>query len=168
MDDGLIPRRYAKALYKVASEKNLQQRMYTLMTNLAGSFSSAPGLTEVIDNPCQKASDKLMLLKTAAGATADDSLYDDFLHLLVKNNRLALVHAMALAYCSLYRTENNIRVVTLTTAAPLPAAQMTRLKEFIERQLKGGNDGFPLVGGSVAHRWLCGYHRQRASRRLDQ
>lgn len=96
-----------------------------------------------------------MLLKTAAGATADDSLYDDFLHLLVKNNRLALVHAMALAYCSLYRTENNIRVVTLTTAAPLPAAQMTRLKEFIERQLKGATMDFhssvdpSLTGGFV-------------------
>lgn len=35
MNEGLIPRRYAKALYKVALEKGADKRLYGLMTALA-------------------------------------------------------------------------------------------------------------------------------------
>ena len=87
MNEGLIPRRYAKALYKVALEKGADKRLYGLMTALAESFSREKGLQEAIANPYIAASDKSLLLTTAAGATPDDTVYADFLKLLDRNRR---------------------------------------------------------------------------------
>lgn len=42
MNDGLIPRRYAKALLKFAQEKGEAERVYTLMQTLSGSFVKEP------------------------------------------------------------------------------------------------------------------------------
>lgn len=145
MNDGLIPRRYAKALYKVAIERDVKPQIYDLMLSLVASFADAPQLSAVINNPYQSAADKLALLHTAAGITAADSddvatqLYDDFLQLLINNNRLGMAHAIALAFVELYRKENNIMVVRLVTAAPLDEANQARLKNFIGKHLNGAS-----------------------------
>ncbi|MCM1110013.1 MAG: F0F1 ATP synthase subunit delta [Clostridium sp.] len=156
MNDGLIPRRYAKALYKVAAEKGKQKEIYGTMNNLIASFRSAPELTEVVRNPCQSNADKLMLLHTAAGSPeGSDPLFDDFLQLLIRNNRLEFVEAVANAFCALYREENNIRIVTLTTAAPLDKTRMDRLRGFITSHLDGATMEFrtsvdpSLTGGFI-------------------
>ncbi len=41
MDQGLIPRRYAKALYEVGEERNDNETLYGLMQRLADAFSVA-------------------------------------------------------------------------------------------------------------------------------
>lgn len=147
MNDGLIPRRYAKALYKVAIERGVSRQVYERMLRLVASFAEAPQLSAVINNPYQSSADKLTLLHTAAGvpaagaapADATAQLYDDFLQLLINNNRLGMTHAIALAFVELYRKENNIKVVRLVTAAPLDEANQARLKDFIGRHLNGAS-----------------------------
>ena len=42
MNDGLIPNRYAKALFKVAVEKGEQAEIYTQMKQLVASFDEMP------------------------------------------------------------------------------------------------------------------------------
>ena len=51
MNEGLIPRRYAKALYKVALERNQGKRMYDLMQTLASSFDANHDLAATVANP---------------------------------------------------------------------------------------------------------------------
>ena len=50
MDQGLIPNRYAKALYKFALEKNEADRVYELMKNVAAWFVGATQLNAVLAN----------------------------------------------------------------------------------------------------------------------
>lgn len=145
MNEGLIPRRYAKALYKVAVEKDATERMYLLMANLEKSFRNLPALTEVINNPFQATADKLMLLQTASGAEDGDTLFADFMKLLVDNNRLPMVESIARAYGDIYRQEKNIKIVRLTSAAPLSANDEKRLKELIERHLNGATMEFTAI-----------------------
>ena len=59
MNEGLIPRRYAKALYKVALEKGQTAEMYGLMSCLVASFRGNPDLNEEKFKLCiRKFSDK--------------------------------------------------------------------------------------------------------------
>ena len=51
MNEGLIPKRYAKALLKLATERGDDSRIYTLMQALSASFASQPSLAAAIRNP---------------------------------------------------------------------------------------------------------------------
>ncbi|MCM1036878.1 MAG: ATP synthase F1 subunit delta [Bacteroides sp.] len=153
MNEGLIPRRYAKALYKVGVERNCADRLYTLMGNLAGAYLADPALPRAIANPFVPAADKSALLATAAGATAEDSTFADFVKLLERNRRIDLAGEAALAYTRYYRLERGIRQVTVTSAAPLPADQLDRIRAIVKAHLHGGSMEFAtatdpsLIGG---------------------
>ena len=88
MNEGLIPRRYAKALYKFALEKGQDKPMYGLMQSLVGAFASNASLYEVMANPFIADDDKVKLLHTASGAGEAQSCFDDFLKFkkFFKNN----------------------------------------------------------------------------------
>lgn len=131
MNDGLIPRRYAKALLKFAQEKGEDKRVYALMQTLSDSFAAQPGLSKAVTNPFVPVADKTKLLMTASGATANDSVFADFIKLLIINNRIDQMRSVALAYLELYRKANNIFLVEITSAAPMGEREMKRLKDII-------------------------------------
>lgn len=157
MNEGLIPKRYAKALYKFACEKGADLGLYRLMGNLGRSFADNPTLDSTIANPFVADKEKIGLLKTAAAipvapgettpgkAEASDTVdakvigaYSDFLMLLTENRRLPMAAAIARAYCDIYRKENRIFRVAVVSAAPLEAEEKQRLTRLIESHLKGG------------------------------
>ena len=72
MNEGLIPRRYAKALLEFAKERNSDHRLYGLMDNLTHSFAANPDLEVIMANPFVAPDRKEQLLMTAAGAGSDD------------------------------------------------------------------------------------------------
>ncbi|MCM1355710.1 MAG: ATP synthase F1 subunit delta [Staphylococcus sp.] len=153
MNQGLIPSRYAKALFGFASEKADDARIYQLMHTLESSFASEPSLQQAVANPFIPAADKVKLLTSAAGATTKDEVYARFLQLLVENNRLDAAREIALAYMKIYRSEHHIYLVTVTSAAPMGVAEEDRLKSLIERHLNGGTMEYhhrvdpDLIGG---------------------
>lgn len=158
MNQGLIPRRYAKALYEVAVERGQSERIYSLMTALESQFAALPTLEATMANPFVADTDKISLLLTAAGAKAEsDPVFDDFLKLLAKNRRLDMAPAMCRAYTALYRSERKIYRVTVASAAPMEADQEQRLRKFIESQLHGGTMEYQskvdpaLIGGFVVN-----------------
>lgn len=156
MNQGLIPNRYAKALFKFACEKGEADRVYDLMKTLVASFVEQPRLQAVIANPYISADDKMRLLRTAAHADEKkDTCYDDFLRLLLQNRRIEFAREIALAYLDIYREANNIYLVKLTTAAELPEEEIKRLHDLVERHLNGATMEFSkivdpgLIGGFV-------------------
>ncbi len=138
MNQGLIPSRYAKALFEFASEKKADRRIYDLMHALESSFASEPSLQQAVGNPFIPAADKMKLLTTAAGASGNDEVYARFLQLLADNNRLDAARDIALAYMKLYRSQHHIYLVTVTSAAPMAQAEEERLRKLILRHLDGG------------------------------
>ena len=84
MDQGLIPRRYAKALHVYALEKGTDKRVYELLKQLSMSMEQQPQLCHVMANPYVPAQDKARLLATASGAGNDDAVFADFVSLLIK------------------------------------------------------------------------------------
>lgn len=153
MNEGLIPRRYAKALLKFAVERGDDKRLYVLTNNLSASFVAHPDLETTVANPFIAPEQKLKLLETAAGATEKDTTYLDFLKLLRNNNRIAMARSIALAYGEDYRRANGIYKVEVAAAAPMDKAEEDRLKKLIESHLHGGTMEYTfkvdpdLIGG---------------------
>lgn len=136
MDNGLIPQRYAKALYKFALEQGKTDKMYATMKRVVGSFEQNPALQQVLSNPFVKDEDKEKLLLSAAGNEPDEA-YTRFVKLILEHGRAEFAYQMMLAYRDLYRKEHNISRVVITTAAALPAAQMDKLRKLVEASFKG-------------------------------
>lgn len=153
MNEGLIPSRYAKALYEVGAEKHVESRLYELMKNVVNAFMLQPGLQDVLANPFIPADDKCKLLATASGMTNDDAVFADFLTLLARNNRLDMARGVAAAYIKIYRLKNKIYEVKVTSAATMTGEEDARLRRLIQSHLNGGQMEYTcavdpsLIGG---------------------
>ena len=153
MNQGLIPSRYAKAIYEAAADKKADSRMFELLKQLAEAFDSEETLATVMANPFVSAADKEALLTTAAGADAADTLFADMLRLLADNKRLDMAREIALAYVRLYREKHGIHKVTVTSAAPLTPKESERLRKLIAAHIGGGTMEYDektdpsLIGG---------------------
>ena len=127
MSDGLIPRRYAKALYKFAVENGDSQEIYELLKTLSFRYTAIDELKRAVLNP--DISDEEI-----AGGRPGSSL-DKFLLLVVRNNRAEYLQKISLAYVDLYREAHEIAHVVITTAAPMPEAEVNAIIDIVKRRL---------------------------------
>lgn len=154
MISGLIPHRYAKALYKYALESNTAETVYQEMNAVIDAFRSNPGLEKILANPYVEESDKENLLLAAAGKNPGED-FRRFVKLILAHKREEFAYLMALAYRDIYRTANNISQVNITTAVELPAEEMEKLHKVVENSFKDrkfeytSNVDPDLIGGFV-------------------
>lgn len=137
MDQGLIPGRYAKAVYEVALERGQDKYMYSAMLTLAASFANEPRLGDTLANPFVSDADKDKLLRQAAGNPAD-STFDDMLRLLGEKHRLDIARGIALAYIDIYRTVHHIYKVSVVSAAPLDNVNRQRIDKIVAEETGPG------------------------------
>lgn len=156
MDQGLLPRRYAKALYKFAVERGDQATVYKLMANVGNAFAQMPELQKTVANPFVSADQKEQLIREAAGSEGkDNGILRDFVRLLVQNHRIDMVRDIALAYQDIYRKANNICKVVVTSAVALDGKDRERLTRLVEARLDGATAEMTftvdpeLIGGFV-------------------
>lgn len=136
MNDGLIPGRYAKALYKHASSPEVGEsaQVYGQMKLLAEALASVDNLQATVCNPFVATADKAGVLLKATGATKTGSLYK-FILLVARHSRLPMLQSMALAYVRLYRELNNISQVEIATATALDEQKIKQITRVVERHL---------------------------------
>lgn len=153
MNEGLTPRRYAKALYATAKERGTDTKVYDCMNNLERNFAAEPQMQQVMANPYVRDADKIALLTTASANGGKEPTVCDFFKLLAQNKRLDMAYACALAYIDIYRKEHNIYKVAVVSAAKMNAEEEKRLRALIEKHLNGGTMEYSstvdpsLIGG---------------------
>ena len=135
MDNGLIPHRYAKALYKFAMEHGTAEKVYEEMKQVIASFQENPRLSKVLANPFVGNSEKSELLKAAAGDKVENDFLG-FIRLILDKRREEYMLQMALAYRDIYRKANKISQVKIFTAVRLPEAEMERLRQLVSNSFK--------------------------------
>ena len=154
MDSGLIPYRYAKALYKYSLEKGDTKALYELVKEVIKSFETNPDIQKVLSNPYIKANDKEKLLLTAAGSHKDDD-YVRFIKLILDHKRVDYAYQMMLAFRDIYRKENHISQAHITTATALDKDLMHKLRSIVTNSFKGTTLEFSesvnpdLIGGFI-------------------
>ena len=154
MDNGLIPHRYAKALYKFAMEHGSADAVYEEMKVVISSFQNNPRLSKVLANPFVGNSEKYDLLKAAAGSKVEND-YLGFVKLILDKRREEYALQMALAYRDIYRKANKISQVRIVTAVSLPDAEMDKLRKMVSDSFKDTKLEFSehinpdIIGGFV-------------------
>lgn len=177
MNEGLIPRRYAKALLRSAAPDGIDtpdnapeaKALYGMMVQVAAAFDASVPLQQAMANPFVSDTDKCALLRSAAGLTDNSDikgaqLYDDYLKLLTRNGRLPMARAIALAYIDLYRTRMHIYAVHVTSAKPMDPDDEQRLRKQIERHLGGATMEY---SSSVDPALIGGFTVDAGNQRLD-
>ncbi|MCH5233432.1 MAG: F0F1 ATP synthase subunit delta [Muribaculaceae bacterium] len=153
MDNGLIPKRYAKALYKVALDSGKTKELYDLSKRVIDAFRSNPELQKVLSNPFVPANDKEGLLIAAAGE--DNELFKRFVSLIISQKRVEFACQMMLAYRDIYRKDNHISQAKITTASKLDEVRMRKLRDLVSGAFKDSVLEFTeavdpnLIGGFV-------------------
>ncbi|MBP5561755.1 MAG: F0F1 ATP synthase subunit delta [Muribaculaceae bacterium] len=156
MNDGLIPNRYARALYKLALENGDEQRVYGEMKALDRSYQEASQLKKAVGNPFLPIDEKMSLLCSAASAAPDGSSAK-FMRLVVEKKREDFLRAIARAFLKLYRESYGIARVEVVTAASLPQSEVDKIVAMVshklgDKQLELSTAVNPaLIGGFVVN-----------------
>lgn len=157
MNQGLIPARYAKALYEVAKEKGADKKLYEQLRLLTDTFAAEPKLNATIANPFVDNTDKAALIYSACHADDSDTMLSNFIKLLEQNHRMGIVREIAVAYQDVYRRDKRIHRVRVAAAAPLAKEAEDRLKKLITDHLAGDTMEYTfvtdpdLIGGFVVN-----------------
>jgi len=130
MDQGLMPARYAKALYEYAKEVGLDKQVYSNIKNFIQNFARHPEIKRVLDNPVIHLEVKRKLLIAAVGKDVC-SAFIRFIDLLIQNKREGSVLLIALKFRDIYREQNNIYFVKLTTVTPWKADSIEKVRNII-------------------------------------
>lgn len=132
MYDGLIPQRYAMALFKYTLDRHSTKQVYDQMKQVIASFENNPDLNKVLANPFVGREDKQKLLVAAVGNDAGQD-YKSFVNLILAHNREMFAYQMALAFRKIYRKENKISSVVITTAVPMSDSERNRITGLVQK-----------------------------------
>ena len=108
--------RYAKALFAYAKEQGVEDAIYRNMLQLMATLQQVKELAAMLAAPTLSKDERVRLLCSAVDSSA---VYEDFMRLVVDEERESLLIFIAHCYVSLYRKAKNIVAVCITTAEPL-------------------------------------------------
>lgn len=162
MDEGLIARRYAKAMFHYAQELNIADVMYGKMKLFEKNYMAYPNLQKALLNPLLSPKDKERLLSTAIGIEPEDA-YIQCIRLLIKNHREMYMRSICLMFQKIYRTENGIIRVKIITAMELSETTVEKIKEFVRRHTDKAIEFVHKIDPSI----IGGFILQVDSRQLD-
>lgn len=134
MNDGLIPNRYAKALFKFSQEKGDTELVYNEMKRLDAAYDAEKGLKKAVNNPFLAVDDKLRLLCTATGCE-NEGTSARFMELVISNNRIDYLRPIALAFMKQYRELKGIAKVEVVTATALGDDEINAIVDVVREQL---------------------------------
>ncbi len=145
MDIGVISVRYARALLKVATDAQLEDKVYREMQTLAKSYLDAPQLKHTLDNPMLAKEQKKTLMIVASGGQKTESDGPSgltpqtviFFDLVLREDRESMLQFMANSYITLYRQQKNIIRGKLTTAVTVSDAVEQKMRQMVEAKTKG-------------------------------
>lgn len=139
MNEGMISKRYAKALLLYAVDQKAEDVLFAEMKKVASSFLREPRLRMAMDNPTLNAEDKLALVKAAVGAKPSNE-YIRFAELVVKKRREMYLRNIALSYIDLYCEAKHINTGKLVTATPVDDATKQKMKSLLQKIKPGTLD----------------------------
>ena len=152
---GSIARRYAKALFSLAVEKNRVDAWGDGLVALGQAVDRSPELRDVLQNPAYTREDRAAVVAKLAAATQLDAEPAALLNLLGDRNRLSGLTSVIAAYRELADVELGRLRAKVTSAVPLDddaiqaiaekLSAATQKKVLVERAVDPA-----ILGGVVA------------------
>ena len=129
-----IARPYAEALFRVAKESGNLVKWSESVTKL-GQLAANPEARAAISDPNVAEAQLVDLFRSACG-TAVDAELSNFIQLLSKNDRLALLPEIGALYESYKQAEEGFKDATIYSAFPIDASQVNALVPQLEAVFK--------------------------------
>jgi F-type H+-transporting ATPase subunit delta len=148
MNSGLIATRYATALFSFANENNNSDRIYEEAKTLRNVYFQVKQFRIVIENPVLPKSEKRKLILSAVGGKVSTSL-QQFIDLLLNNNRETFLQSIVLKYIDLYRKDKNIHYGKLTTAFEIDKLIEKKLIAMVEKETGGTVEMEKVIDASI-------------------
>jgi len=148
-------RRYAKALFSLASEQNRVAELRAETARLGKLLSESAELHAVLFQPLHPVAERRAVLAAVAAKLEASPLLRSFLSLLVDQRRLVDWAEIEAEFGRLADASAGLTQARVRSAAPLSDAQRTRLQRALE-QKSGGRVQLEvevdptLVGGAIA------------------
>lgn len=155
MPSSAAARRYARALFSLASEENRVPAVRDELRRLGALLGASPELRDVLIQPLHPASERRRVLESVAEKLAASSLLRRFYSYLIDQRRLVGFAEIEAEFVRLADAAAGRSKARVTTAQPLSEAQQARLARALSARA-GTNVELEievdpeLVGGLVA------------------
>ncbi len=133
MSQSQITVRYAKALLALAKEQDILSEIRKNATTLRNLINTTPELKDFFEIPIIKPSLKIEIINKSF-KDAFHPMMLSFLKLIVKNNREHFLPLILLAFEDLFKKDNKIKSVMLTTPKPVNNKTRTLIKNYITKE----------------------------------
>jgi len=128
MKNQKLASRYASSLLGLAAEHNLMEDVYQDMLLIDAFVKESREFDVFLKSPTIKVNQKTKILKLALKGQVND-LTEKFIELLIKNSREFYLHDVVSSFIQLYDLKKDIKTAFITTAQPLNAENLKKLKE---------------------------------------
>ena len=152
---GSVARRYARALFQIGVDSGTVEALGQELSDLADLFQQSLELRQTLVNPVFKPSEKKRILDRLLPRVTPSPVVQRFAALILERGRIALLPALARAYRELSDAHAGRVRAVVTSAAPLGAGDLERVRRSLERRTKKkvmleAQVDPSLIGGLVA------------------
>ena len=133
MSASKLIRRYTRAVFDLAVEQRLHERVGRELDQLAGAVTRSEALREVLRSPRVPADARRKVVDTLLRRMFVCRLTQNFVHVLLDRHRMLLLPDIARAYRRLLDARAGRVRAEVATAAPLDAATRTRVREVLRK-----------------------------------
>lgn len=152
--DVKVVKRYAEALFAVASRKKRQESVLKELDSLKEVFNKFSKQISFINDPVHKNEVRLDLVKKISKPCALNSIVINFLNVLAVKRRLPILGEVYTCYHELYQVSQGIRKIEVISVDPLTKAEMSSLEKFFTKNFKqniwvDNKVDQDIIGGSI-------------------
>ena len=152
MKEGILAQRYANALFAVALDKKLLEKVRDELYDFVARLENSDELSHFLRSPERSRAEKRQLVERVF-ADRYSNIFFNFLLLLIDKGRIPLYRDVRLAFGALYdRHHRKVRALAIT-AMPMAKSELealqTDLAETMKRTLEIENRIDPAILGGI-------------------
>ena len=132
MNQGIISRRYATALWMYALKKGQQEEVYAQTMRLYSNFAQYDSLERVLSNRLLDQEKKIAVRSMVVGEPLCEAFHN-FVRLIFARNREKFLRTICLSFELIYLRENKILPAKLVTATPVDNGTEARFIQKLEK-----------------------------------
>ncbi len=134
-----VSRRYSKALLRVASENNSEQKIYNEVNALLELISSNDKFSQLFSSPLLSSKNQLKLISNLFSCTDKKKINVSknilaFFKILAKNGRLKILFNSLYGFKYLIKSMHKEVNISLTTAAPIEQQNIKKINDILSKK----------------------------------
>ena len=155
MNNTVLAKRYAKALFQVGKEENALDKFSSALSDMAKLYADVPEVVDGLTNPLYPQEIREKVMEKLVGAMKVSTLMANFFNLLVQKRRADVLPDIAEVFQSLVDDENNMCQGTVVSAMKISSKLNDKIKATLEKitgkQVVVSNEIDPsIIGGIIA------------------